>query len=151
MNNPVETAEYYYKLGRSRYEQRDCHAAVQLLREAVKLDSTRPHYHYFLGVALSIISQARHDKHHDGCHVTCKLGKVLVSNPRLRREAEQHLLRAAELDPTSAQIRLRLGYLYKDAELPKRAEYYFREALMLDPTNQTAQRELDAAVNAKEA
>lgn len=143
LNNPTEAAEYYYKLGRARYEQRDCHAAVQLLREAVKLDASRPHYHYFLGIALSVVSQARHDKHHDGCHVTCKLGRVLVSNPRLRREAEQHLLTAAELDPSSAQIRLRLGYLYKDAELPKRAEHYFREALLIDPTNQAALKELE--------
>jgi tetratricopeptide (TPR) repeat protein len=142
--------EYYYKLGRNRYEQRDCYSAVQLLREAVKMDGSQPHYHYFLAMALIVISQARHDKHHDGCHVTCKLGRVLVSNPRLRREAEQHLLRAAELDPTSAQVRMRLGLLYKDAELPRRAEHYFREVLSLDPDNRAAQRELET-VASKEA
>lgn len=143
MSDPVEAAEYYYRLGRARYEQRDCYSAVELLRHAVKLDASRPHYHYFLGLALIIISQARHDTHTDGCHVTCKLGRVLVHNPRLRREAERHLLTAAELDPSSAQIKLRLGMLYKEAELPKRAEHFFREVLMLDPGNRTAQRELE--------
>lgn len=149
VNNPVEAADYYYRLGRARYEQRDCYSAVELLRHAVKLDATRPHYHYFLGLALIIISQARHDAHTDGCHVTCKLGRVLVHNPRLRREAERHLLTAAELDPSSTQIRLRLGLLYKEAELPKKAEHFFREVLVLDPGNRAAQRELETAGKAE--
>lgn len=146
-SDPVEAAEYYYRLGRARYEQKDCYSAVELLRHAVKLDASRPHYHYFLGLALIIISQARHDSHNDGCHVTCKLGRVLIHNPRLRREAERHLLQAAELDPSSAQIRMRLGLLYKEAELPKRAEHYFREVLTLDPNNRAAQRELETVGN----
>jgi len=83
----------------------------------VKLDPAKPTYHYHLGIAL-------------------------IRNPRTRREAEQHLTKAAELDPYNAQIRAKLGLLYKDAGMPKRAEHYFREALSLDPANKVACSEL---------
>ena len=32
-----------------------------------------------------------------------------------RHEAEQHLLKAAEMEPSNAEIRVRLGLLYKEA------------------------------------
>jgi tetratricopeptide (TPR) repeat protein len=115
--NPAQAAEYYYQQGRAHYEKKDYYTAVQLLREAVRLDPARPHYHYHLGVAL-------------------------VLNPRTRREGESHLIKAAELDPFNGKIRVRLGLLYKEAGLSKKAEHYFREALALDPSNRVAQREL---------
>jgi curved DNA-binding protein CbpA len=117
VSNPAQAAEYYYQQGRTRNDQRDHYGAVIMLREAVKLDPKKPHYHFHLGVAL-------------------------LKNPRTRREAEVHLVKAAELDPFNSQIRLRLAFLYKEAGLPKKAEHYFREALSLDPENLTAQREL---------
>jgi Flp pilus assembly protein TadD len=67
---------------------------------------------------------------------------ALMRNPRTRREGEQHLLKAAELDPFNAQIRFRLGLMYKEAGLPKKAEVYFREALQIDPENRAALKEL---------
>ena len=114
---PGRTAEYYYQQGRARLDRKEYHVAVHMLREAVKLDPNKPHYHYHLGMAL-------------------------VRNPRTRREAEQHLVKAAELDPYNAQIRLRLGLLFKEAGLPKKAEHYFKEALAMDPNNRIALREL---------
>jgi curved DNA-binding protein CbpA len=113
----TQAAEFYYQKGRSRYDQKDYYAAVQLLREAVKLDPHKPQYHFHLGIALT-------------------------QNPRTRKEGESHLIKAAELDPFSAQIRVRLGILYKEAGLPKRAEAYFREALTIDPENRAARKEL---------
>src|SRR5262249_13088666 len=106
--SPSQMAEYYHQQGRARTDQKDYYGAVQLLREAVKLDGSRPHYHYHLGVAL-------------------------LKNPRTRREGEHHLVRAAELDQFNAQIRVRLGLLYKEAGLPKKAEYYFKAAVAIDP------------------
>src|SRR5262249_22992525 len=50
--SPTQMAEYYYQQGRARNDQKDYYGAVQLLREAVKLDGGKPHYHYHLGVAL---------------------------------------------------------------------------------------------------
>jgi tetratricopeptide (TPR) repeat protein len=115
--NQGRTAEYYYQQGRARFDRKEYHAAVHLLREAVKLDSARPQYHLHLGVAL-------------------------ITNPRTRREAEQHLAKAAELDPYNAQVRAKLGMVYKEAGLPKKAEHYFRDALRIDPENRVANREL---------
>lgn len=115
--NPSQVAEHYYNQGRARFDRKDYHAAVHLLREAVKLDPSRAPYHFHLGVAL-------------------------IRNPRTRREAEDHLSKAADLDPYNAQIRVKLGLIYKEAGLPKKAETYFRAALQIDPENRAARREV---------
>lgn len=140
-----QTALRNYNQGRTRYEQKDVIAANHLLREACRLDPSQPHYHFYLAMTLVILSQARREHaHHEGCHVTCSLGGALVSNPRMRYEAEQHLLRAAELDPANPQIPLRLGLLFKEAGLTKKAEHYFHETLMRDGKNKTALFELES-------
>lgn len=114
---PAQMAELYYQQGRARFERKEYHAAVHLLREAIKLDPSRAPYHYHLGIAL-------------------------IRNPRTRRDAEIHLSKAAELEPYNAQIRVKLGLLYKEAGLSKRADHFFREALQMDPDNRVAKREL---------
>ena len=111
-------AELYYQQGRARFERKEYHAAVHLLREAIKLDASRAPYHYHLGIAL-------------------------IRNPRTRRDAELHLSKAAELEPYNPQIRVKLGLLYKEAGLFKRADHYFQEALQMDPDNRTAKREMN--------
>jgi len=139
-----QTALRNYNQGKTRYEQKDVNAAHHLFREACRLDPIQPHYHFYLAMTLIILSQARREHaHHEGCHVTCSLGGALVSNPRMRYEAEQHLLKAAELDPANPQIPLRLGLLFKDAGLTKKAEHYFNETLLRDSRNRTALFELE--------
>jgi tetratricopeptide (TPR) repeat protein len=120
---PAQMAELYYQQGRARFERKEYHAAVHLLREAIKLDSSRAPYHYHLGIAL-------------------------IRNPRTRRDAEHHLSKAAELEPYNSQIRVKLGLLYKEAGLTKRAEHFFREALKMDPDNRIAMRELNGGSKA---
>jgi curved DNA-binding protein CbpA len=115
--NVGRTAEYYYQQGRARFDRKEYHAAVHLLREAVRIDPAKPQYHFHLGMAL-------------------------INNPRTRREAEQHLSKAAELDPYNANMRMKLGLVYKEAGLPKKAEHFFREVLSLDPSNRHALKEL---------
>lgn len=116
----TQMAEQYYNQGRALFDRKEYHSAVHLLREAVKLDASRASYHYHLGVAL-------------------------ICNPRARREADDHLAKAAELEPYNAQVRVKLGLLYKEVGLPKKAESYFRAALQLDPENRAARRELAKA------
>ena len=123
---PAQMAEVYYQQGRARFERKEYHAAVHLLREAIKLDNSRAPYHYHLGIAL-------------------------IRNPRTRREAEHHLSKAAQLEPYNAQIRVKLGLLYKEAGLTKRAEQYFREALKMDPENRVAMREMSESASGKAA
>jgi curved DNA-binding protein CbpA len=141
--NTAKAAEEQYRRGRAHFDRRDFHTAAHLFREAIKLDASLAHAHFQLGITLSILSQARHEHSHDeGCHVTCTLGDSLLRNQRARREAEQHLLKAAELDRTNPEIRLRLALLYKDAGMEKKAEQYFHETLLLDGGNARALREL---------
>lgn len=143
-DNNDEQALHFYRQGLVRFERRELDAATHLFREAVRLDPSQSFYHYYLGVVLSIQSHARHEhQHHEGCHVTCKIGGALAGNPKVRYEAEQHFLRAAELDPTNAKIPLKLGELYKEAGLTKKAEHSFELALMLDGNNHVVQRELE--------
>src|SRR5262249_46982388 len=123
---PAQMAELYYNQGRARFERKEYHAAVHLLREAIKLDPTRAAYHFHLGIAL-------------------------IRNPRTRREAERHLSKAAELEPYNSQIRVKLGLLYKEAGLTKRAEHFFREALQMDPDSKIARRELNGEGKGKAA
>ena len=123
---PAQMAELYYQQGRARFERKEYHAAVHLLREAIKLDPSRAPYHYHLGIAL-------------------------IRNPRTRRDAEMHLAKAAELEPYNAQIRVKLGILYKEAGLSKRAEHYFREALQMDPDNRAAKREMSSEAERSKA
>jgi tetratricopeptide (TPR) repeat protein len=141
--NPYEAAEELYKRGRSCFAQSDLQAAAHLLRQAVNLDPNRSTYHYQLAMTLFILSQARAEHKHDkGCHVTCKLGGNLTRNQRIRHEAEQHLLKASELEPSNSDIKLKLALLYRDANMDRKAHQYFYEALMLDPDCHIARVEL---------
>jgi len=143
VTDPKKLAGTKYLQGRSHYEKRDFHTAAHLLREAVRLDDSRAEYHYLLAVVLSVLSQARHTHDgHEGCHVTCNLGGALIRNQRVRYEAVQHFSEAARLEPSNAEIRIKLGLLYKDAGMPKKAELAFWEALMLDGKNPVAMEEL---------
>jgi tetratricopeptide (TPR) repeat protein len=139
-------AEEHYRRGRARFDRSDFHGAEYLFRLALKLDPSQSRYYFYLGVTLSMLAQARHSRHshtHDtGCHVNCTLGGALARNPRLRHEAEQHMLKAAELDRSNPEIRLRLARLYQDSGMEKKAGHYFLETLMLDASNPIALREL---------
>lgn len=117
-------AEYYYQQGRARLERKEYHAAIHLLREAVKLEPAKAVYHFHLGSAL-------------------------IRNPKTRREADEHLSKSAELDPYNSQIRVKLGLIYKEVGLKKRAEHFFKDALSLDPDNRMAKKEIGAANDAK--
>ena len=142
-DNPTAAADNYYRRGRAYYERHDFHTAAHMLREAVRLDPTRASYHYHLGMTLAVLSQARAVHRHDeGCHVTCKMGGGLQRNQRIRHEAEKHLLKAAEIEPSSFEIKLRLAMLYKEAGMEKKAEQYYHEVLLLNPRCKAAQVEL---------
>jgi len=140
-----QVAHHNYMQGRARYDQKDVHAAEHLFREAVRLNPNEPNHHYYLALTLLILSQAHHAHTHDkGCHVTCNLGGALVSNPRLRYEAAKHLEKAGELSPLNSSIPLRLGLLFKEANLSNKARLYFRRTLELDSKNEIALREISS-------
>jgi curved DNA-binding protein CbpA len=104
-----------YRAGRIALAKGDFERAVTHLKECVWLRSDIAKYHHYLGVAQSGI-------------------------PKLRKEAERHLLRALELDSTSLDSFMELGKLYLKVELPKRAAIQFQQALRWDPSNAEALR-----------
>jgi tetratricopeptide (TPR) repeat protein len=71
-----------------------------------------------------------------------ELGELLAGNPRRRADAEEHLLRAAELDPSLPRAYLALGQLYRKAAREADAARMFREVLRWDPGNAEAAAEL---------
>jgi curved DNA-binding protein CbpA len=110
-------AERYYQQGRSRIDKKDYSSAIQLLREAVKLEPGKSHYHFYLGSAL-------------------------IRSPRNRREAEDHLAKAARLDQFNTNLRIKIGMLFKESGNQSKADLYFKDALGLDPDNRIAKKEL---------
>jgi len=62
-----------------------------------------------------------------------ELGKLLARNPRLRQEAEQHLIEANRLDPALVEGYLALGDLYLKKADRENSAKMFREVLRWDP------------------
>lgn len=108
-----ETAEALYREGRSLLAAGDFAAAVERLKGAVWLRPDQASYNYLLGIAESEI-------------------------PKLRKSAEQHLLRAIELEDLSADSHLALAKLYLKVMLPRKAEQQLQQALRWDPHNAEA-------------
>ncbi len=106
-------AEALFHAGRQSLSQGDFEKAAREFKESVWLRPDTARYHHSLGVAQSAI-------------------------PRLRKEAEQHLLKSLELDKAAVESRLALGRLYIKVGLPRRAEIQFQEVLQWDPENKEA-------------
>jgi curved DNA-binding protein CbpA len=73
------------------------------------------------------------------------LGAALAKVHGLTRAAEASLRRAAELDPNSAQLFVELALVYRNFDREGEARTLLKRAALLDPTNEDAVRELNAA------
>ena len=107
------TAEALYREGRALLARGDFEAAVERLKGAVWLRPNKAAYNYYLGKAESEI-------------------------PKLRKSAEQHLLKAIELEDLSADSHLALAKLYMTVMLPRKAEQQLDQALLWEPNNPEA-------------
>ena len=54
--------------------------------------------------------------------------------------AEQHLLKAVEINPTSSELYINLGILYQKMDKKEKANEVLQKALSLDPQNQKAKQ-----------
>ena len=106
-------AELNYRQGRGYYEQKDYWNSVQAFRQSVRLEPGNARYRYWLAMGLA-------------------------KNSKWRREAEEHFLKAIEIDQFKAEYSAGLGNLYKEVGMAKRAQTQFNRALQLEPDNQTA-------------
>jgi tetratricopeptide (TPR) repeat protein len=113
-----ETAEAIYREGRALLNNKDFEKAVEHLKACVWLSPNKPKFNHYLGVAESEI-------------------------PKLRKSAEQHFLRALELDNTSVASRLELARLYIKVMLRRKAEMQLQELMRWDPHNREVQKLID--------
>ena len=79
---------------------------------------------------------ARLAPHVSACHFMW--GKVLAMNPLTQKQAEEILLKAAEMKPDQVEYQVELARLYERIGLPQRAYVIWRQALALDPKHKEA-------------
>ena len=72
------------------------------------------------------------------------LGVSESENPKSRKSAEQHFLKAIELDFASTASRIALAKLYIQVNLNRKAEQLLMQILKLDSENKDAQQLLQA-------
>ena len=77
------------------------------------------------------------------------LAALLEKVPMRREQAEQHLLRATELEPSNMFYHLQLGSFYRAIGLLSRAEQQFILALKLDPIDRAAVTALEEVMSLK--
>ncbi len=116
-----EKAKVIYKKAKSLKTMKDYNRAVQAMKEAIKLDATKPAYYLLLGLCQSQI-------------------------PEYKRDAEKSLQKAAEMESWNAEPLAALGMLFYSERLNKRAEVYFRKALELEPKHALARAKLEEIV-----
>jgi curved DNA-binding protein CbpA len=110
-----KTAEAFFLLGRSFLAKGEYEKAVEHFKKSIWLRPEKAPYHHYLGVAQS-------------------------KNPKSRKEGEQHLLKALELDAMSTESHLELAKLYIEAGLRRKAEQQLHEILNWNPNHQEAQK-----------
>ena len=118
-------ADLNYRQGRGHYEQQDYWSAIQAFRQSVRMEPENPRYRYWLGMALT-------------------------RNPKWRREAEEHFLKAISLEQFNSAHYVGLASLYKEVGMFKRAETQLKQALQISPGDKAALDALQTLHQAKE-
>jgi DnaJ-domain-containing protein 1 len=115
VEKPAEAAASLFREGRALLAKGDVKTALERLKACVWLCPEKAVYNHYLGIAES-------------------------KNPKLRKSAEQHLLRAIELEDLSADSHLALARLYIDVNLPRKAEQQLELVMLWDPNNAEAKK-----------
>jgi curved DNA-binding protein CbpA len=110
--------EALFQEGRASLARRDFPKAVEQLKNCAWFNPKKASFNYYLGLAELEISE-------------------------FRKSAEQHLLKAIELESMSVDSHLALAKLYIKVMLPRKAEIQIHEALQLDPQNAEAHKLLN--------
>ena len=102
-----------YLRGRKLMDAGKTFEAIRLFETAVSLEPGRAEHFHFLGVCQG-------------------------QNPRWKKKAEENLLKAIAMNPSSAQSFLELARLYKKGGLERRAVETYEEVLKWEPVNEEA-------------
>ena len=116
-------ARQNFARGKLLVDKRQMQDAVKFFENAIELDSSRAIYHL-------------------------ELGRILILNPRRRKEAEELLNTTVSMNPALVDSYLALGELYEKTERPEQAVSSYEEALRWEPTNDVAQARITAMKSA---
>jgi curved DNA-binding protein CbpA len=118
-SDTTDLARENFRRGRDELDRGRFSEALAFLMHACEQDPSRSEYFEYLGV-----TQGR--------------------NPRLRKQAEESLLKAIALSPTNAGAYVHLAELYERAGALDPAKEMYRKALAWDPDHPAAKRALEA-------
>lgn len=117
-SDTTDLARQNFRRGRDELDRGRFAEALTFLMHACEQDPNKAEYFEYLGAA-----QAR--------------------NPRLKKQAEESLLKAIALSPTSANAYVHLAGLYERAGAADKAKELYRKALAWDPDNPAAKRAIE--------
>jgi DnaJ-domain-containing protein 1 len=113
-----EMIEALFGQGRRSLAGGEYEKAAKELKSCVYLRPEKANYNYYLGLAESEV-------------------------PRLYKSAEQHLLKAIELENMSTESHIALIKLYLKVHLPRKAAAFLKELMRWDPENPEAKKLLE--------
>ncbi len=111
--SPKNLAERRYVEARNLFDNMNYYDAIQHLHEAIRLNPSRASYHKLLAQAL-------------------------MKNPHWQKDAEEHFLKALEIDQLDVESHLELGDIYNAAGMAGRAQKMYAKALKLEPDSKDA-------------
>jgi curved DNA-binding protein CbpA len=119
----VSAARDAYLRGRKAAEAGQLYEAIRLFEVAVENDPSRPEHFHHLGVCQG-------------------------QNPRWRKKAEENLLQAIKMNPSSVAGYVELARLYRKGGLERRCLEMYEQVLRWDPEHREALAETAAARDA---
>jgi tetratricopeptide (TPR) repeat protein len=113
----IEFAKALYRKALTLFNQKNFQKAIVVVEEAIRNNPAKAEYYLLLGLCQSEL-------------------------PSMKRQAEQNLAKAANIEPWNAEHAAALGMLFYSERLLKRAEGFFRKALELEPNHDLARKKL---------
>ncbi|HCS47059.1 MAG TPA: hypothetical protein DIW61_01870 [Candidatus Aminicenantes bacterium] len=120
----AKKADNKFRQAKTLYSQGRFEDAVVLLDEVVRLNRTKGGYFLLLAITETKI-------------------------PAFRRKAEEHFMKAIELEPWNPECYVGLGVLYRLEGMTLKATKQFQKALEYDADHEAALKELDALTGGK--
>jgi curved DNA-binding protein CbpA len=114
-----------FQLGIAEYNRGNFWGAAEYFKWVTRESPEKGNYWYYLSLSLDKI-------------------------PRKKKEAEQTIIKAIELEPQNANYYVHLGRIYMRAGMKNRATHQFMTALKCDPTNEKGLNELKKLKEMKE-
>jgi uncharacterized protein HemY len=111
--------EAHYKRAQEHISLAEYHEAVQCLRDAVRFDPGKDHYHRLLGL-------------------------TLLHNPLWKKQAEEQFRLALAANPIDSESCLELAKIYEESGLTSRAQAHYRKVLEIEGDNETARERLES-------